>query len=393
MGNKKRLRRPWQRMLMASVPIALAVSLAACSSGSSGSSSASAGTDAAASSPGLKAAEAIVSADTSTPAGIGITQPVGKPIPAGKHIVLIYSGQGAIGTELAYTPFKQAAKVLGWKVTSLYPALPTPQDLQQALSQAIQLHPDAVVIAAVDDAAFQSQINTLASMHIPVISDFSPDPTGGPITLSLMGAQGQGALARVAGARAVADLGGKGEIGVIGLQGYKIVQDYDAGFYAEVKQTCPACTIKETDLPLTSLGTTDGTDIVNFLRANPGIKGLLLGYDGLGSDLYTAAKSAGITLPKIYSIATIPTGVQAALAGELTATVPVDYADLGWRDADALARIFTGQTASALAQDVIYERPVIWSGQYHNVPSLPSDNGFPTIVASYQAQYEKLWGK
>ena len=394
MGNKKQLRRPWQRMLMAGVPIALAVGLAACSSsGSSGSSSASAGTDAAASSPGLKAASAIVSADTSAPTSIGITQPVGKPIPAGKHIVLVYSGQGAIGTQLAYTPFKAAAKVLGWNVTSLYPALPTPQDLQQAMNQAIQLHPDAVVIAAVDDAAFQSQIKTLASMHIPVISDFSPDPTGGPITLSLMGAAGQGELAKVAGAKAVTDLGGKGEIGVIGLQGYKIVQEYDQGFYNEVKATCPACTIKETDLPLTSLGTSDGTDIVSFLRANPGIKGLLLGYDGLGSDLYTAAKSAGITLPRIYSIATIPTGVQAALAGELTATVPVDYADLGWRDADALARVFTGQTASALTQDVIYERPVIWSGQYHNVPSLPSDNSFPTVVSSYQAQYDKLWGK
>ena len=165
----------------------------------------------------------------------------------------------------------------------------------------------------------------------------------------------------MAGAKAVADLGGKGELGVIGLQGYKIVQEYDTGFYREVRATCPACTIKETDLPLTSLGTTDGTDIVNFLRANPGIKGLLLGYDGLGSDLFTAAKSAGITLPKVYSIATLPTGVQAAQEGELTATVPVDYTDLGWRDADALARIFTGQTASALTQDVLYERPVIWS--------------------------------
>ena len=207
-----------------------------------------------------------------------------------------------------------------------------------------------------------------------------------------MGAEGQAALARVIGAKAVADLGGSGELGVIGLQGYKIVQDYDAGFYSEVKQTCPACTIKETDLPLTSLGTSDGTDIVNFLRANPGIKGLLLGYDGLGSDLYTAAKSAGITLPKVYSIATIPTGVQAALAGELTATVPVDYADLGWRDADALARIFTGQTASALSQDVIYERPVIWSTQYHDVPSV-AGSAFPAVVTNYQAEYEKLWGR
>ena len=45
--------------------------------------------------------------------------------------------QGAVGTELVYTPFKAAAKLLGWNVTSLYPALPTPQDLQQALNQAM----------------------------------------------------------------------------------------------------------------------------------------------------------------------------------------------------------------------------------------------------------------
>src|ERR1700677_240790 len=324
MRSNQRMRPSWQRMLIAVAPVTLAVGLAACSSsGSTSSGSTSATNSAAASSPGVKQAEAVVSADTSTPTSIGITQPVGKTIPTGKHIVIVYSGQGAVGTNLVYDGFNQAAKVLGWKVTSLYPALPTPQDLQQALNQAIQLKPDAVIVTAVDDSTFQTQINTLHSMHIPVISDFSPDPTGGPITLSLMGAQGQAALTAVAGAKAVADLGGKGELGVIGLQGYKIVQEYDTGFYNEVRKTCPACTIKETDLPLTSLGTTDGTDIVNFLRATPGIKGLMLGYDGVGSDLYTAAKAAGITLPKIYSSATLPTGVQAALEGELTATVPV----------------------------------------------------------------------
>jgi ABC-type sugar transport system substrate-binding protein len=394
MRNNQRLRPSWQRMLIAVAPVTLAVGLAACSSsGSSSSSSTTATNSAAASSPGLKQAEAVVSADTSTPTSIGITQPVGKPIPAGKHVVIVYSGQGAVGTNLVYDGFNQAAKVLGWKVTSLYPALPTPQDLQQALNQAIQLKPDAVIVTAVDDVDFQTQINTLHSMNIPVIANFSPDSTGGPITLSLMGAAGEGALASVAGAVAVADLGAKAKLAVIGLQGYKIVQDYTQGFYSEVHATCPGCTIKETDLPLTSLGTSDGTDIVNFLRANPGITGVLIGYDGLGSDLFTAAKSAGITLPKVYSIATLPTGVQAAQEGELTATVPVDYTDLGWRDADALARIFTGQTASALAQDVLYERPVIWSTQYHNVPSLPSDNSFPGVVTTAQAQYEKLWGK
>ena len=136
MRNNQRSRPPLQRMLIAAAPVALAVGLAACSSsGSSSSSSAGASSQATtASSPGLKQAEAVVSADTSAPTSIGITQPVGKPIPTGKHIVLVYSGQGAIGTELAYTPFKAAAKVLGWNVTSIYPALPTPQDLQQAMN-------------------------------------------------------------------------------------------------------------------------------------------------------------------------------------------------------------------------------------------------------------------
>ena len=106
MRNNQRLRPPWQRMLMAGVPVVLAVGLAACSSsGSSSSSSTGATSQATASSPGLKQAEAVVSADTSAPTSIGITQPVGKPIPTGKHIVLVYSGQGAVGTELVYPPF------------------------------------------------------------------------------------------------------------------------------------------------------------------------------------------------------------------------------------------------------------------------------------------------
>ena len=391
MRNSKRVRRSWERPLLAAVAGGLVVGLAAC--GSSSGSSTSASNDASASSPGVKQAQAVVSADTKAPTSIGLTEPVGKAIPAGKHIVLIYPGQSAVGGQIVFTGFKQAASLLGWKVSSLYPALPTPQDLQQALNQAIQLHPDAVIINSVDDVEFQSQVAKLHSMNIPVIADFSPDSTGGPITLSLYGAQGQGELAKVAGAKAVAELGGKGELGVIGLQGYTIVQEYDKGFYSEVKQTCPACTIKENDLPLTSLGTSDGSDIVNFLRANPNIKGLLLGYDGLGSDLFTAAKSAGVTLPKIYSVSTVPTGIQAAASGEISATVPVDYPELGWRDADALARIFTGQTSSAQSQDIKYERPIIWSSQYHNVPSLSSGDTFPAIVTSYQAEYKKLWGK
>jgi hypothetical protein len=70
----------------------------------------------------------------------------------------------------------------------------------------------------------------------------------------------------------------------------------------------------------------------------------------------------------------------------------MDTSELGWRLADALARIFTGQTASALDQDVEYIRPVIWSKANVNAPaSAPSDGSYPPIVADYQEQYKQLW--
>jgi hypothetical protein len=50
------------------------------------------------------------------------------------------------------------------------------------------------------------------------------------------------------------------------------------------------------------------------------------------------------------------------------ATVPVDCIDLGWWDADALART---QPAASPARDVIF-RPVISSERYRTVVGLPS---------------------
>jgi hypothetical protein len=101
-----------------------------------------------------------------------------------------------------------------------------------------------------------------------------------------------------------------------------------------------------------------------------------------------------VKLPKIYSIATVPTSAQYLASGQLTATAPVDHADLGWRVADALARIFTGQTDSALQQDVHYAQPLIWAKDFNNVPPTPTGGAdFAGLVSNYQDQYKQLWGK
>jgi ribose transport system substrate-binding protein len=373
----------------------LSVCLAACSSGAAGSSSpaASSSGGSPATSSGFRQAESLAQTYSQASASIGITQPVGKPIPANKTIVLIGAGKSGEGTIITYQGFDQAAKVLGWTVKEIQPPEPTPQDLQQAMDEAIQLHPDAVAIAAISESAVAPQLKQLQAMHVPVLSTTGPDPTGGLLTLQLMGVDGLSQKASAVADQVLAGMGQPGEIAVVGIQGYSIIQDYSVGFTSEVSKLCPACTIKQTLVPLDSLGTTDGTDIVNFLRANSGVKAMFVAYDGMDTNLFSAARSTGITLPKTYSLALLPESIQNLADGNLAASSPLDFAELGWRLADAMARIFTGQTASALTVDARYERPVIWSEANKNVPAAPSGDSFPAVVPSYPQQYEKLWGK
>jgi ribose transport system substrate-binding protein len=366
----------------------LAIGLTACGGGTGSASSGSTADDA----EGFKEAKALVADFREAPESIGITEPVGKPIPSDKLIVLVGAGKSGQGTILSYEGFNEAAEILGWEVKEIQPDLPTPELLQQALNQAIQLKPDAVAIAAVPTAAVASQLAELKKMGVPVISTTGPDPTGGDLTMQLMGTEGLSEKATAIADQVLADMGEPGTVGIVGIEGYQIIQDYSEAFKKEIKRLCPSCTIEQTLLGLTSLATTAGSDTVNWLRANPDIKALFVSYDGLGTNLFPAAKSVGVQLPKTYSLALLPESLATLDAGTLTATTPLDFAELGWRMADTLARVFTGQTEAAQEIDAQYARPVIWSSTYDNVPA-EVDGGFPSVVEDYRAQYQELWGK
>jgi len=66
-----------------------------------------------------------------------------------------------------------------------------------------------------------------------------------------------------------------------------------AGFVAEVKKVCTACTFTQISINPTSLGTNAPQLITNFLRANPTIKGLYFGYADMTLGLPAAVSNAG----------------------------------------------------------------------------------------------------
>jgi hypothetical protein len=389
------VRRPLTRMPIAATAAlaASALVLSACGSSAkspaSTSKSSTSSSSSSTSSPGLQAAKAFVASHTKNPTTLPVSKPVGKTIPTGKTVDILNCGPA--GCTYATNAFKQAAAVLGWTVKEYTPAQPTPQLVQTDMDQIVRDHPAAVVVTALPAVEYQRQAAQLKSMHIPLYEVYGTDATGtNNIDLELFGVSFDDVLARAIADKTVVDLGGKGTVGDVILSGYPIIADYTAAYNAQIKKICPSCKIITTTIQPTSLGTTDGTDIVNFLRANSGINALFLSYEQVGEDLDSAAKGAGITLPKSYSEAPTIAGVQAVLSGQRTATAPVDYNENGWQVADALARQFTGQSPLI---DQAFWPPVIWSAQYHNAISPPSNGTFPAMDPNYQSQFKTLWGK
>jgi ABC-type sugar transport system substrate-binding protein len=330
----------------------------------------------------LTAAKANVDAHLHDPATIGPATPIGKPIPKDKTIV--YIDCGAIVCTNIGSSLQAASTELGWTFKSIQ-AQPTSQSIQAAFDAAIQLHPSGVASVGFTTATYRRELATLKAAGIPVLSASGTDPVGNGLDLQLQSAQSPTAMALLAD-KAIVDNGGKGDIGLVLLTGYPIIVDYGNDFSAEIAKNCSACKVTTLQIQPTAIGTTAAASIANFLRANPGIKQIYLGYDDLAQGLASAVKNVGASMPEVYGWAPTPADMSLVQSGDQTVVVPQDTDTMGWQLADAFARYFTKES---LTPDESWEPWVLWGKEYNNVP----DSDTPTVVASYQAQFEKLWGK
>ena len=384
----------------AAVSAVLALAMSACSSsggsdgGSSGSTggSSSGGTSSGgadnggltgAAAKGFAAAQANVQAHIKNPTSIGPTTPIGKTIPTGKTID--YVNCGAEACTNAGTALKAAAAVLGWKVKEIN-AQPTPQSIQAAFDQVVRDKPDGVASAGFAVASYQRELASLKAAGIPVFSSTGTDKPGNGLLLQLTSPQTPVAMQLVAD-KVTVDSKGKGDILNVNLTGYPIVKDYTSEFAAGIRKHCPGCTLNNLSVNPASIGKDAPSTLANYLRSHPKVKYVFLGYDDVGIGLESAIKNAGISMPKTYSWAADGPGLAGLATGERTATVPYDTPVVAWQWADAFARLFTGGT---VAPDTKWEDFVLWSKDYDN---LPSNVKTTPVVADYQDQFKKLWGK
>lgn len=378
-------------MLVALVATAFAVT--ACGSSSSGSgattgtaANAASGTATSSSSSGSSGFAAVQTdfKKFQTPQGLQGLPKIGKPIPTGKKIDFVICGPAECVPPS--TDFTAAAKLLGWSVKTIDAGV-DPASSQSAMAETVRDHPDAVIYEGIDSSVFQPQLKQLRAMHIPVIAWQTTDPTTIPTNMTIPGPSHYKLVTKMMAVAAMVAANGKPDIAFIAVPAFPIYKNtIDPEFKAAMKSICPTCQVHEYDMPVASLGKDATQRAVNFVRGNPGVNVLINDQDSVALGLKAQLAGAGLTNVKIIGLYPSAANLPNLPNGDEFALIPDPYLEMAYLDADALARIFTGQSPKP---DITTTAPAaIWTKS-----NVPSTTKLEATLPNYQSIFKKLWNK
>jgi ABC-type sugar transport system substrate-binding protein len=367
-----------------------ALALSACGSSGSSSSSGGGSSNAAATNSASATFPAAAAANAKfmqRPTSIGITTPVGKPIPKGKVLDFIQCGVPACVVE--GNLLQNAAQLLGWQLKRIN-AGTTPEQIANAYQQAVNNKPDAVLGSGYPSVLFSKELKALAAQHIPVVEAFNEDTAGNGIT-GLVGTR----VTTLIQGKELADyiLANSTDksmaVGSVVPTGFPTMVVTYQSLAATIKQNCSSCSVKKLDVPVTSIGSDLPSRIASFLTANPDIKWTQVGYDDMAVGVPTALKGAGNADAKLVTVS-----LNGAIApyikqkNFLQAAVGTSFPEAYWREIDLLARYFTKQPFDVDTNDATLP---YWTITAQNMPSNAGSETFANVV-DYEQQYKKLWG-
>ena len=146
---------------------------------------------------------------------------------------------------------------------------------------------------------------------------------------------------------------------------------------------CPTCKVDEIDIALSNLSSAPDT-IVSYLRAHPSVNYVVASTDAVTMGLPAALKAAGLSNVKIVGQgATRP--IQYLHSGQQAADMAFPYYEVMYAMVNAAIQDKSGMPVTASVA------PPKWLLIPQNAP-VTTSQVFP-VVASYQTQYEALWGK
>ncbi len=331
---------------------------------------------------GVEGAKALLAMWTSPPTSIGITEPVDGEIPSGKKIAFMNCGVEVCNAN--FEAVKEAAGILGWSVENVNVG-GTPDEISGAWNRVAASKPDGVIATGVPSAVFKPALDQLAAAGIPVVECCVPNETDPGIT-AMIGDVNTDPIGRQFGAWIAADSNGEANVLWVGSADFPVIADLETAFRDSMDSWCPGCPIESIDIPVAEIGTTMPTKIAAYVRSNPDVNYIALGYDGFATGLPQALRDAGVAdKVKFIGQNALPMNKQMVVDGEQGASIAFPIYEEMYAAVDALARTFVGVSVEpSLAMMPLY----IYTSDNINDPST-----FEPLVPDYQEQFKALWGK
>jgi ribose transport system substrate-binding protein len=377
----------WRRALVCASVVFAASAIAACgsSSNSESSSSASGGSDSTATTTKPSSGAATLAALEKVPDTIGISQPLPKRPPTGKHIVFLDCSQPtcppfAIGLDAA-------AKALGWTVTNIG-FQPTPEAEIGAMNTAIAQKPDGIFVTGLARSAIASSLASAQANHIPVVDGYDLNTVAPPIIANIANAASFD-FAPKAIAHWVANYTGcKGDVADFTIKTFPILAQGTSVFESTLKSLCPGITIKTTNAQATDVGTKIPGYVTTAVQSDPNIKVAAFAFGAMTLGVPAALKAAGLSAQLVGYGADTPTNVQAVNVGQEAAEIGFGLPYGGWRAMDAFARYFEGASAAVDTTTLNPARLYVKSNSAGPITfKTVGEEPLPAIAS----QFEKLW--
>jgi ABC-type sugar transport system substrate-binding protein len=333
---------------------------------------------------GVAEALALAQKAATRPTSIGLTKPIGKPVPTGKKVVFISCGVQACETQGDI--IKQGASDLGWSASTIGTD-GSPEQLQNAFDTAMRQGADAIVLNAVNRASVAKQLEAAKQKGVAFVTSSSVDKTGDGILANVAGTQNSAKIGDNLAAQIVADSKGNANTLYVNISAFQILQALGDQFKSSYAKYCPSCQYGSLDIPITSLGKDAPDRIVSYLRSHPQVNYVVLSVsNALGAGLPAALRAAGLgDKVKLVGQSGDTQTFQDLQAKNFNSVVPYDYYTVDYLMLDALARHFAG----APAQEAL---PPLWIVTPDNMPAEATKGMFP-VVESYRDEFKKLWGK
>jgi ABC-type sugar transport system substrate-binding protein len=368
-------------VLGAAVVVAIVIAVVAGGGGGGSNSGSAAATGA---NDGLAKARAVAEKATTRPTSLGLTTPIGKPVPAGKKVAFISCGVEAC--QIQGDIIKQGASDLGWTASTISTD-GSPEQLQNAFNSALRQGADAVIINAVNRAAVAKQIQEAKQKGVAFVTSASVEKTGDGILANIADTSNSAKIGEKLAAQIVADSGAKANTLYVNISAFQILKALGDQFQSSYKGYCPSCKYASLDIPATSLGKDAPDRIVSYLRSHPQVNYAVLSVsNALGAGLPAALRAAGLSdKVKIVGQSGDTQTYKDLQAKNLNSVVPYDYYAVDYLMLDALARHFAG-----VRQQHAY--PPLWITTPENMPAEATKGLFPVDV-NYRDEFKKLWGK